>query len=261
MDLGIDGRGALVIGAGGGLGGAIAIALAAEGAKVACAGRDLASLERTVGAIEASGGSAVATRLDLGDRAGLGAAFKRAAEAIGGVDILVNNSGGPPPGAAADLDPDELARQFDSMVLGPIALTELALPGMRERGWGRIITNTSSGIVTPIANLATSNALRSSLLGWSKTLAGEVAGQGITANVLVPGRIATGRVEALDRARAEREARPVEEVAAASAATIPIGRYGDPAEYAAAAVFLASGPASYITGTTLRVDGGLIPSV
>ena len=261
MQLGIEGRGALVVGAGSGLGKAIATALAAEGVEVACAGRDLGALERTVEEIEADGGRAVAVRLDLADRAGLAVAFEAAASAVGGVEILVNNSGGPPPGTAADLDPDELARQFEAMVLGPIALTELALPAMRGRGWGRIVTNASSGVITPIANLATSNTLRLSLLGWSKTLAAEVAKDGITANVLVPGRIATGRVEALDRARAEREGRPVDDVAAASAASIPVGRYGNPSEYAAAAVFLASVPASYITGTTLRVDGGLVPSV
>ena len=132
---------------------------------------------------------------------------------------------------------------------------------MRQRRWGRIITNTSSGVVAPIPNLGLSNALRLALVGWSKTLARELAPYGVTANVVVPGRIATDRIHELDQARAEREGTTVTEVARASAASIPVGRYGDPAEYAAAVVFLASSPASYITGAVLRVDGGGIPSI
>jgi 3-oxoacyl-[acyl-carrier protein] reductase len=132
---------------------------------------------------------------------------------------------------------------------------------MRERRWGRILTNTSSGVVAPIPNLALSNALRLALVGWSKTLAREVAAEGVTVNVVVPGRIATDRVRQLDAARAEREGTAVEEATAAAVAAIPVGRYGDPAEYAAAVAFLAGMPASYITGTMLRVDGGQTPSL
>jgi 3-oxoacyl-[acyl-carrier protein] reductase len=132
---------------------------------------------------------------------------------------------------------------------------------MRARHWGRIITSTSSGVAAPIPNLAISNALRLSLVGWSKTLAGEVARDGITANVVVPGRIATDRIRFLDEAKAKREGRTVEEVEAQNAASIPIGRLGKPEEYGAMVAFLASEAAAYITGTVVRVDGGMIPSI
>ena len=156
------------------------------------------------------------------------------------MDILINNTGGPPPSTAAGQDPALWAKQFQAMVLSVIAITDRVLPGMKARGWGRILTSTSSGIIAPIPNLAISNALRMSLVGWSKTLAREVAKDGITANIIVPGRIATARVATLDNARAKREGRSVEEVAAESAATIPVGRYGKPEEYADVVAFLAS---------------------
>jgi 3-oxoacyl-[acyl-carrier protein] reductase len=132
---------------------------------------------------------------------------------------------------------------------------------MRQRKWGRVITSTSSGIITPIPNLALSNTMRLSLVGWSKTLAREVARDGVTVNIVAPGRIATGRVRRLDEAKAQREGRDVAAVAADSAKDIPVGRYGDPAEYADVVTFLASKRASYVTGATMRVDGGLIPSI
>jgi len=180
---------------------------------------------------------------------------------VGGIDILVNNTGGPPPGPAHGHALDIWRNAFESMVLSVIGITDLLLPGMRERGWGRVITSTSSGVVAPIVNLGLSNATRISLLGWSKALAREVAGQGVTVNVLIPGRIATARTLSLDSARARREGRDLAAVEAESAATIALGRYGRPEEYADAVAFLASERAAYITGTTLRVDGGLIASI
>lgn len=261
MDLGLNGKVALVHGAGGGLGGAMAKALAAEGARVAVAGRTLANVERTVAAITEGGGTALALQWDLADLSVIEDQFKAIEDKLGAVDVLVNNTGGPPPTTAAGQSPDLWAKSFQQMVLSVIAITDRALPGMRARKWGRVITSTSSGVVSPIPNLGISNALRLSLVGWSKTLAREVARDGITANIVLPGRVATDRITFLDEQKAKREGRTVEEVAAESNAAIPMGRYGDPSEYGDVVAFLASTRASYLTGSVIRVDGGLIASI
>ncbi|MEU3010249.1 SDR family oxidoreductase [Nocardia asteroides] len=261
MDLGISGRTALVLGGGGGIGGAVAAALAAEGVAVAVADIDHGAAERTVEAVARSGGVGLALGWDLGDLSVIEANAGVIENALGPVDILVNNTGGPPPAPVTGQSAQVWQRYFASMVLPVIAITDHLVPGMRARRWGRVITSTSSGVLAPIPNLGLSNTLRSSLLGWSKTLAREVAADGVTANVIVPGRIGTGRTDFLDRAKAEREAKTVEQVHAESVATIPAGRYGDPGEYAAAVTFLAGVPAAYITGSVLRVDGGLIAGI
>jgi 3-oxoacyl-[acyl-carrier protein] reductase len=147
------------------------------------------------------------------------------------------------------------------MFLSAVRLTRLALPGMRKRRFGRIIAVVSSGVVQPIPNLGISNAIRLALVGWAKTLANEVASDGITVNCLAPGRIATDRVAELDRGRAKREGIDIEEVERQSRATIPAGRYGDAAEFAALAAFIASARSSYMTGSVIRVDGGMIRSL
>src|SRR5690606_3704900 len=170
-------------------------------------------------------------------------------------------TGGPPPGTAHGVSPADWEKHFRQMVVSVTHMTDLVLPGMRDRGWGRIITSASSGVVAPIPNLGLSNALRASLVGWSKTLAREVAKDNITCNILVPGRVATARTKSLDEQKAKRENRSVAEVSAQSASTIPMGRYGEPKEYADVAVFLASSRASYVTGSTIRVDGGLIANI
>lgn len=261
MDLMIEGKLALVCGAGSGLGRAIALALAAEGATVAVTGRTPEKLADTVRLIEQAGGRARAWALDLARPEGFDAVLADIRQAFGPIGILVNNSGGPAPCAVAGVEPAVWQRQFTAMVASLIQLTDKVLPDMRAAGWGRVITSTSSGVAAPIANLGVSNTLRMALLGWSKTLAGEVAASGITVNVLVPGRIATERVDQLDAARAGREGVVVEAVRATSQATIPVGRYGRPEEYGAAAAFLASRQASFITGSVLRVDGGMIPAI
>lgn len=261
MDLGIAGRTALVLGAGGGLGGAIARSLAAEGANVAAASLHQDQADATAADCEEAGVDTVALAWDLAELDGIDDNVAAVEERLGAVDILVNMTGGPPPTPASGQDPQLWEQHFRSMVLSVISLTDRVLPGMRERGWGRIITSTSSGVVTPIPNLGLSNSLRLTLLGWNKTMSQEIAGDGITCNIIVPGRIATDRVRFLDERRAEREDRSVEEVAAASAATIPVGRYGHPEEYGAVATFLASEPAAFVNGSVVRVDGGMISSI
>lgn len=261
MNLGIEGKTALIGAGGGGLGSAIARALANEGARVVVADIDAAAAASTTEQVVAGGGEAMALELDLADLSSFPSSLASIHNRFGDVDILVNLTGGPPPTPAVGNDPEVWTRHFRSMVVGVIHLTDIVLPAMRERGWGRIVTSTSSGIVTPIPNLAISNALRLSLVGWSKTLASEVAADGLTVNVVVPGRIATRRIEALDVARAERERVTVEDVVRQSTSSIPMKRYGRPEEYAAAIAFLASAPASYLTGAIVRIDGGLIPSI
>ncbi len=259
MDLGIQGRTALVLGGSGGLGSAIARELAAEGARVAVAGRTAAATATVVEVIAAAGGVAWPTPAwDLADHTLIDRRVAEVEAELGPIDILVNNTGGPPPGPVAGQPTDLWRHQFDAMVAPVIALTDRVLPGMIERGWGRILTSTSSGVVVPIPGLGLSNSLRSSLVGWSKTLAGEVARHGVTVNIVVPGRIETDRTAALDAAKASREASSVEAVRAASTASIPAGRYGRPQEYGQVVAFLASEAASYITGSVVRVDGGYI---
>jgi 3-oxoacyl-[acyl-carrier protein] reductase len=257
LDLGINGKVALVLGASGGLGSAICSALSAEGVSIIAVGRKAAELDALVSRLSTSEAPASRRVCDLSDRD----AVTGLASELGPVDILVNITGGPPPTPASGQPSALWEEQFQAMVLSVISLTDSVLPGMKERGWGRIITSTSSGIVAPIANLAISNALRMSLVGWSKSLSREVGKFGVTANIVVPGRIETDRIRFLDERRAEREGRSAAEVSQESANSIPVGRYGTPHEYAAAVAFLASRQASYVTGSILRVDGGLIPSI
>ena len=260
MDLGLQGKRALVLSSSRGLGLGVAQALAAEGASVMMTARSADRLRAAAEAINSAGPGRAETF--VGELASNVEAIHQAAlDALGGVDILVANTGGPPARTALAVKPEEWTPQFEAMVVPVIRLAGLVLPGMRERGFGRILTIASSGVVQPIPNLVISNALRSSLVGWSKTLAGETAKDGVTVNVVLPGRIQTDRVEELDAANAEAQGKSVDEVAAAATAAIPAGRYGRVEEFAAVVCFLASERASYVTGCLVRVDGGAVRSV
>lgn len=260
MDLGLRGKRALVLSSSRGLALGVARSLAAEGADVMMTARSADRLNAAAAAINAAGAGRAHTV--VGDLAtSVEAIHEAAMTALGGVDILIANTGGPPARAALEVKPEEWTPQFEAMVAPLFKIAGLVLPGMRERGWGRILTIGSSGVVQPIPNLAMSNALRSALVGWSKTLASEVAAHGITVNMVLPGRIDTDRVGELDAAAAQRQGSSVEQVAAAARAAIPAGRYGRVEEFADVVCFLASERATYVTGSLIRVDGGAIRSI
>ncbi|MGG7518548.1 SDR family oxidoreductase [Allorhizobium undicola] len=261
MDLGISGKRALVLAASRGLGAGIASALAAEGAHVLICGRTEEKLKANCDAIAAAGGKADYVVADLADAHFVDAMLHAVREKLGGIDILVNNTGGPTPGTAEEMDADKLYTFFQTMVVRVITLTNALSPLMKAQGFGRILTVASSGVVEPIANLALSNTLRGALVGWNKTLSSELASYGVTANLILPGRIHTDRIDELDGANAKRSGKTLDEVRAASLSGIPAGRLGRVEEFAATAAFLCSVPASYVTGTMVRVDGGAAKSL
>lgn len=261
MDLGISGKRALVLASTRGIGLGIAKKLAAEGAHVLLCGRSTEKLEKAVAEIKEAGGKAAFVTADLADPNIVDLLEETVGKELGGLDILVNNTGGPPPGSMTGADVDVLAKQFDMMVRRVIEITARFLPAMKAQGWGRVLTVASSGVIQPIPNLGLSNALRAALVGWSKSMANENAGDGVTFNMILPGRIDTERVEELDAANAKRTGKSVEEVQKAALATIPAGRYGTVEEFASVAAFLVSAPASYVTGGLIRCDGGAIKSV
>lgn len=262
MDFGLSTKNALVLASSRGLGLGIAEALAAEGANVMLVGRTADRIKANAEAITARGrGKAYGMAADIGATGAVEQIARIAEDTMGPIDILINNTGGPPAKPATEVGADEWAKHFKAMCEPVFAMTARLLPGMRERKWGRIVTVASSGVEQPIPNLALSNALRSSILGWSKTLSAEVAKDGVTVNMILPGRIATDRIRELDEANAKRQGKSMAEIEAASIAAIPTGRLGTAEEFGAVAAFLCSAQAAYVTGVKIRVDGGATRSV
>ncbi len=242
MDLGLKGRSALVTGASSGLGLATAEALAREGANVAMLARRRDLLQR-----EADRIGALAVRGDVTIPNDLERAVATTVEAFGGLDVLVWNAGGPPPGTGTDVTPESLEQALELMLLPAVRLLHLCLPHLERSAGGRVLAITSIAAKEPTAHLALSNTLRPAVSGWLKTLARELGPRGITVNCVAPGRIATARLEQLYPQG------PTED----DLAEIPLGRWGEPHELGDVVCFLASERAGYVSGQTLVVDGGL----
>jgi 3-oxoacyl-[acyl-carrier protein] reductase len=249
MDLGLDGRVALVTGASKGIGRGIAAELVAEGARVAISSHSRERVEATAAEI-----GATAYVHDTSDLDHAPQLVAEVTEALGPIDVLVCNTGGPPGGPdALGFTREQWQAAYASLVLGPMALVEAVLPGMRERGFGRVLNVASAGVREPIPNLMLSNAHRISMVNAFKTIATQVAADGVTLNTVLPGRIDTDRLAELYGSR--------EAAAATAAETVPAGRLGTVEEFAAISVVLCSARASYVTGETVAIDGGMLSSV
>jgi 3-oxoacyl-[acyl-carrier protein] reductase len=261
MDLELRNKTALVCGASKGLGFSIAECLAEEGVFVGLLARHSSTLSAAAERIAGRGAKAVALKGDLGDWPSVETALKNMRDQAREPDIVVINSGGPPAVDVTKVDPELWRAQFEAMVLNQMRLVEAVLPSMRAKRFGRILSVSSTSIIEPFAALAISNSLRAALAGWLKTLAGEVAADGVTVNLLLPGSFATERIDELDRQAAEREGVPLDQVRQANIQDIPVRRYGEPREFGSLAAYLASPRAAYITGAAFRIDGGATRSL
>ena len=255
MNLGLEGKVALVCGASRGLGRAIAAELAAEDATLAICSRDAGRLGEAAAEL---GPDVLAVPADLSVAGEPTRVVEATLERFGHLDVLVANTGGPPAGSHDTLTLEDWDAATALLLRSTVELTAAALPGMKERGWGRVLVVTSVAVKQPVDNLILSNSLRAAVTGYAKTLSREVAMQGITVNTILPGYTATERVTDLNRANAEREGVEPEEIQARLEASIAMGRLAEPEEFAALAAFLASERASYITGAAIAVDGGWV---
>ncbi len=262
MDLQLRGKVALVAAGTRGIGKAVAVGFAREGAQVAVCGRDEAAVRQAEADLKTAGaGRVAAIRADLSGAAGAERFVTEGVRALGRVDALFVNAGGPPAGQFSDFSDEAWEAAVQTNFMSAVRLVRHALPHFRAGGGGAIVTLTSSSVKQPIPNLILSNAVRLAVVGLVKSLALELAREQIRVNNVCPGRILTDRLREVVGKRAQREGRPAEEVMAADARAIPMGRFGTPEEMANLIIFLSSPAASYITGTTIQVDGGLVTSV
>jgi 3-oxoacyl-[acyl-carrier protein] reductase len=262
LDLGIRGKVALVSASSRGLGRAIAAELAAEGVNLVVCARGAEALSKTAEEIRKSSGvEVVDVAADVSDPSGLARVVAAAFEKFGRVEILVTNSGGPPSGSFESLTPEMWDAAVRLLLTSAVGLARAVLPGMKERRWGRILNVTSIAVKQPIDGLMLSNSLRAAVTGFARTLANEVAPFNVTVNNLMPGYTRTDRVEQLARAAGERSGSSANDAFATWEKEIPMGRLGEPREFAALAAFLASDRAGYITGSSIAVDGGWIRSL
>jgi 3-oxoacyl-[acyl-carrier protein] reductase len=259
VDLELAGKTALVCAASRGLGLAVATELAQEGVRIVMCARDADVLERARANVAARTGATVhAVAADLSTEAGVAAIARDAMARLEHVDILVNNAGGPPSGTFESFDWDDWQRAVNLTLKSAVELTRAVLPGMRQRQWGRVVNITSITVKQPVQNLVLSNSIRAAVTGMARTLANEVARDGVTVNNVLPGYTRTDRVVHLAKSNAERDGVSQDEVLARIERQIPMGRMGEPREFAAMVAFLASPRASYITGQSVAVDGGWI---
>jgi 3-oxoacyl-[acyl-carrier protein] reductase len=262
MDLGLQGKVAFVAAASRGLGRAVAEELAAEGASLVLCSRNTDTLS-LVGEqiVKTSGVPVFYVAADVSNAEDVTRAVQAGIEKFGRIDILVTNAGGPPAGRFEDLSREMWESATRLTLNSVLELTRATLPGMKERHWGRILNITSIAVKQPVDNLMISNSLRAAVTGFARTLANEVAAHGITVNNILPGYTRTERVEELARAASERDGISATEARARWENEIPMKRLGEPGEFAALAAFLVSERASYITGTSIPVDGGWIRSL
>ncbi len=262
MDLGIKGKVALVAGASQGMGRASALGFAREGAKVSICARGEAALNEAAAMIrKETGGEVLSMVADMANVEDIQRFVNKSAEHFGRVDIIVNNAGGPPPGEFMKFTDEDWNNAYNLSFMSTMRMTREAVPHMRKVGGGRVINITSYSVKEPIAGLVLSNAVRSAVIGMAKTLSRELATDNILINNVCPGRIDTERAQKLNKARADRLKRPIEEINREMAAEVPLGRYGTAEEAADLIVFLGSERASYITGTTIQIDGGLVRGI
>ena len=252
MQLGLQGRTVMVMAGSQGIGLASARGFHAAGANVAICARSQAALDEAASAMP----GCLAMIADVTNAEDIDAFVAATAARFGQIDVLVNNAGGPPPGAFAEIDDTQWASAVELTLMSAIRATRAVLPGMQARGWGRIVNISSVGVKQPVPNLTLSNAVRMAVLGWAKTLADQVGPQGVTVNTVCPGWTRTARVEKLFAQQSAATGETAEDIEAALVQTIPLRRAGEASEIANLVVFLGSDAASYMTGTAIAVDGG-----